>query len=320
MASPLLEQILAETKAVDKKYQQLALDRLQGQKISFPVGKDHPRFSSIKNYPLSCRHLTAEDLAKSALIFVDYKIAQEPWLKKLLKDDAPIIFLKAHEIEYQEIISLSDSLQHIEAMKKSHITAIGPGPLLYAVGYIAEKWECDSTYIPTTALSMSDTSTGGKVRIHRVKDNVYERHYYRSYYEPNEVIVDSRFLRDVPEHEVSSGVAEIVKHALYQSAGLLEYLLSNDFDPFNKKNTLLKAILWTAALKRTCLSVDPQETSTGANTILRAAHHISDQLEIESKLQMRHGNAVWRAMEIDTKSDETRARNFQLLAQKLWKK
>lgn len=318
MTLNLLGRIATETAKIDQRYLALSNAQVAQQKLVFPIPFFHPRASTISQYTLRCHKLTAQDFNHSTLIFIDHKMSQEPWLKKLISKNAAQIVLKAHEIEFEEIKSLSASLQHIQGMRKSHITAVGGGSLLYAVGYIAEQWECDSTYIPTTALSMSDTSIGGKVRIHRVRDSQYERHFYRSYYEPNEIIIDPRFLNTCPEHEVSLGLAEIVKHALYQSPGLLDYLLSKQFDPFEDKKGLIKAIMWTAALKHVCLTVDPHESEIGANKILRAAHDISDELEVESKLQMRHGKAVWRAIKIDLKDTE-KAKAYDALAQKLWR-
>lgn len=320
MASPLLGQILLETRELDHKYQKFSAAHILRQPITFPVAPSHPRFTHIQSYTLTAQKLTTKDFGQYTLIFLDHKVSKEAWVKQIIHKDAPVILLKSHEIEWEEIKSLSSSLQHIQGLKGGQIAAIGGGSLLYAVGYIAEQWQCEATYVPTTVLSMSDTSIGGKVRIHRVKEDVYERHFYRSYYEPTRIILDERFLCSLSEHEISLGVAEIVKHALYQSQGLLEYLLSPDFDPFNNQNSLLKAIMWTADLKRICLTVDPDEHEDGANAILRAAHTVADQLEVESKLQMRHGKAVWKAMEIDSELDPEKAKTFQSLAKKLWKK
>ncbi len=320
MASPLLSQILLETQALDHKYQKLSAAHILRHPITFPVSPNHPRFAHLKSYSLTAQKLVAKDFSDCTLIFLDHKVSKEAWIKQIIHKDAPVILLKSHEIEWEEIKDLSSSLQHIQGLKGGKIAAIGGGSLLYAVGYIAEQWQCEATYIPTTVLSMSDTSIGGKVRIHRVKDDVYERHFYRSYYEPNRIILDERFLPSLSEHEISLGIAEIVKHALYQSPGLLEYLLSPAFDPFNNQSSLLKATMWTADLKRICLTVDPEEHEDGANAILRAAHTVADQLEVESKLQMRHGKAVWRGMEIDCESDPEKAKTFAALAKKLWKK
>lgn len=320
MASPLLDQILRATRELDLKYQKLSAAHILRQPITFPVAPSHPRFAQLKHYTLTAQKLATKDFSDCTLIFLDHKVSKEAWIKQIIHKDAPVILLKSHEIEWEEIKSLNASLQHITSLKGGKIAAIGGGSLLYAVGYIAEQWQCEATYIPTTVLSMSDSSIGGKVRIHRVHDDIYERHFYRSYYEPDRIILDERFLLSLPEHEISIGIAEIVKHAIYQSPGLLAYLLSPAFDPFNNRDSLLKAIMWTADLKRICLIVDPDEHEDGANAILRAAHTVADQLEVESKLQMRHGKAVWRGMELDCEADPEKAKTFADLAKKLWKK
>jgi 3-dehydroquinate synthetase len=102
------------------------------------------------------------------------------------------------------------------------------------------------------------------------------------------------------------GLAEIIKHAVYQSSSLADYLLSDSFEPFNDKQSLLRSILWTADLKRICLENDPEESKDGSYLILRAAHDISDRLEEESGFTLDHGEAVERAMLEDLKDDPER--------------
>ncbi|MBI4836312.1 MAG: hypothetical protein HY817_03550 [Candidatus Abawacabacteria bacterium] len=164
---------------------------------------------------------------------------------------------------------------------------------------------------------MSDSSLGGKVRANRVEVSKFEKHAYKSFYEPNEVIVDMRFLETLRHDQSSWGLAEIVKHAIYQSTSLLNYLLSDSFNP-KIPQSLLKAILWCADLKRVCLEVDPEESREGSYKILRAGHDVSDKIEEKSHFTVSHGEAVWKGMEIDLKTDPTQYMYFQKLQEKLF--
>lgn len=81
-----------------------------------------------------------------------------------------------------------------------------------------------------TIITMSDTCIGGKVRLNDIQDGDFVKNAYRSCYEPSEILVDPQFLEGMTEHQIRYGLCKIMKHALYQSDGLLEYLLSDKIE------------------------------------------------------------------------------------------
>jgi 3-dehydroquinate synthase len=143
---------------------------------------------------------------------------------------------------------------------------------------------------------MSDACIGGKVRLNDIQNGEYIKHAHKTFYEPSEIILDPRFLESLDDEQIRTGLGEIIKHALYQSPSLAEYLVTDSFNPFSDKQSLLRAILWTADLKRVCLEIDPEESKEGSYKILRAAHDLSDKLEEKSGFTLAHGKAVEKAM------------------------
>lgn len=138
---------------------------------------------------------------------------------------------------------------------------------------------------------MADGS-GGKVRLNMIDKGRFFKHYYKSFYEPNQIILDSRFLDTLSEKQISTGLGEVIKHAIYQSQTLLDFLLSQDFDPYTNKKSLLKAILWTATLKAVCLKIDVEKNVNGSRKILRGGHELSDRIEEDTHFEIPHGLAV----------------------------
>lgn len=172
-------------------------------------------------------------------------------------------------------------------------------------------------YVPTSIIAMSDASMGGKIRLNTIEDGRFNKHAYKSFYEPSAVILDPQFLEYLNNEQIMVGLAEIIKHALYQSPRLTNYLLSDEFEPFHDRESLLRAILWTADLKRICLENDPEESKEGSYKILRAAHDISDKMEEQSQFTLSHGKAVEKAMVEDLRFEAEKSNLLARIYQKL---
>jgi len=138
---------------------------------------------------------------------------------------------------------------------------------------------------------MSD-SAGGKVRVNFVSNNRAYKHFYKSFYEPNAMFLDERFLESLPEKQKKIGFVEIIKHGLFQSPKLYDYLLNSGRDLFADIQKMKKAILWASDLKRVCIEMDVEENENGSRRILRGGHDFSDRIEEDLKLEIPHGIAV----------------------------
>ena len=76
--------------------------------------------------------------------------------------------------------------------------------------------------IPTTLLSQVDSSVGGKTAV----DFGGVKNVVGSFYQPEEVIADPKFLATLPDREIRCGLGEIVKYGALNS-GIFELLRKN---------------------------------------------------------------------------------------------
>jgi 3-dehydroquinate synthetase len=229
MATSKLADILALSQDVDIRWNKDNQTTFLGREIVFTVPSTHSRFNNFRSYKLSCNYLSPKIFSGQEIIVIDEKLINFSWLKETLPSQQNIIPLSAQESKVKEISFLNTTLSSLKLAPT--LVGIGGGVVLNTVGYLAEQLHSKLIYIPTTPISMSDSSTGGKVRVHRINSETIERNFYKSFYEPDFIIVDPRFLETLELFHFSYGLAEIVKHAFYQSPILLQYLLSEQF-PF----------------------------------------------------------------------------------------
>ena len=301
------QQILESSVPVDSQFAALSGKELLHFKLSFRVSPSHKRFGSVQNYTYEVGSMAQILKHENQLIIADNTFRALSWLNDELVDKS-VIWLTPREEETKERYWLDRFISDESMLQSSphEIVVIGGGILLNAGAYIAEQLGSDLAYIPTTVLAMSDGSIGGKVRANEIKNGIYHKHAYKSFYEPNRILIDPRFLQSLPDKQIAIGLGEVIKHGVYQSRALLEYLVSNDFYPQTDKDSLLKAVLWAAALKEVCLNIDPDETTDGSHVIMRGGHEASDKIEELSHFQIPHGTAVAIAVyeEMSQKSSE----------------
>jgi 3-dehydroquinate synthetase len=285
------EQILQNSVETDNKFQTITNEELQTHEISFKVPQSHPRSKDISGYDLKSTRLTREVFEGNKLIICDPGVAQNTFVGELLTNN--VVLEQAREDTFKELTWLRKFAKEKDLKNKSfeEIIAIGGGLTLNVASYLAELLELPSTQIPTSVISMADGS-GGKVRINLIDDGKFYKHFIKSFYEPDRILFDNRFLDSLTNQQVSSGLSEIIKHGIYQSKPLLDYITSEEFDPYNNKQSLLKAILWTANLKNICMKIDVEENENGSSRILRGGHVFSDRIEEETNFGIPHGIAV----------------------------
>lgn len=289
----LYQQILESSVPVDSQFATLSGEELVHVKLSFRVSPSHKRFGSVQNYTYEVGSIDQILKYENQLIIADNAFRGFSWLNEELVGRS-VIWLMPREEETKERHWLDRFIadENLRQSSLREIVVIGGGILLNAGAYIAEQIGSDLMYIPTTVLAMSDGSIGGKVRANEVEDGLYHKHAYKSFYEPNRILIDPRFLQSLPDKQIAIGLGEVIKHGVYQSRVLLEYLASDDFRPQIDKESLLKVILWAAALKEVCLNIDPDETADGSHIIMRGGHEASDKIEESSRFEVPHGTAV----------------------------
>ena len=188
--------------------------------------------------------------------------------------------------------------------RNSILVCIGGGTLGDLCGFIASTILRGVEYklIPTTLLSQVDSSIGGKNGI----NSKYGKNLIGSFYQPNEVIIDTKFLKTLPFREIKSGYAEIIKHALIKDKNFFNWLDKNYNKIFNLNTAFLEnAILKSIMIKLWYVKNDPKEKLINFNSraILNFGHTIGHSLETfyNYNSKLNHGEAISIGMLIEAK-------------------
>lgn len=181
--------------------------------------------------------------------------------------------------------------------RKALILLLGGGVVGDMGGFIAATYKrgLDFIHIPTTLMSMTDSSIGGKLGIDfdRIKNAIG---LFRN---PRGIFIHTGFLKTLPAHEMWSGFSEIVKHALIAN-NVLFRTLSNALGgavPVIDHEILHQSIL----VKKTLVERDPFESSV--RKALNFGHTIGHAIESQQLAAgepLTHGEAVAFGMIAET--------------------
>ncbi|QSE97753.1 3-dehydroquinate synthase [Fulvivirga lutea] len=152
---------------------------------------------------------------------------------------------------------------------------------------------CASTYkrgirfinIPTTLLAQVDASVGGKLG---VDFNGFKNHI-GLFAEPEAVLIDAIFLRTLPENELKSGYAEVIKHHLIRDFNGWNTLSQSEFNSLD----WLEIIKHSVKIKNQIVSEDPRES--GLRKILNFGHTVGHAIEshfLNTDEPLLHGEAI----------------------------
>jgi 3-dehydroquinate synthetase len=297
MRETLYQRILESAVAVDRQFALISSDELHAFKTSFVVPSSHARSKMIERYDYVSAPVSTAFGRDKTFVLVDNVLQSLSWMTEEIPATTTVHWLVPNEKETKECGSLDRFYaENIAGKQYDRIVAIGGGIVINAASYLAEKEQCSLAYVPTTVLAMADAAIGGKVRANVIENGACRKHAYKSWYEPDIIVVEPRFLETIPDAQVSVGMGEIIKQGVYQSRPLLDYLATDEFDPFHDRVALLRSILWAAALAANCLNVDPDESKDGSHIIMRGAHDASDKIEEASCFRVPHGIAVAQAI------------------------
>ncbi len=201
--------------------------------------------------------------------------------------DPKVITVPAGEA-YKKLQTISQLWQgFLEAGldRKSTVIALGGGVVGDMSGFAASTymrgiaWVC----VPTTLLSMVDASLGGKTGF----DLPEGKNLIGAFYPPKLVLADPHLLNTLPEAELISGMAEVVKHGIISDPELFA-LCGRGLDWV--KNNLEEVVKRAMAVKIKVIEEDPYEK--GIRAALNLGHTVGHAIELTSKFQLRHGEAV----------------------------
>ena len=217
---------------------------------------------SLKSYDVNLFKLTANERNKS--LTVANKIIQHLLKKNFNRSDCLIAFGGG---------VLGDLSAFISSLTKRGIKFVN---------------------IPTTLLAQVDASIGGKTGINSDQG----KNLIGTFYQPDFIISDPIVLKSLPQREIVSGYAEILKHALILDKKFFIWLTKNGKKIIEEKNKtfLISAIFKSCKIKSSIVSKDEKEKDL--RMILNFGHTFAHGFEGAKNFskKLNHGEAVLLGM------------------------
>ena len=222
-------------------------------------------------------------------------IESNPTFLSEFLEDVP--YLKIASGESSKSISwlgkACDFLAENKIDRSGVLFAIGGGVTGDLSGFVAASYlrGIDLVQVPTTLLSMVDSSVGGKtgVNLNAGKNLV------GAFHQPVEVIIDLSVLKTLPKREFSAGMAEVIKYGMLGNKGLYQNLQRMK-DPLNPLSEDLPAIVRQCCEdKANVVQADERESCSiqGGRALLNLGHTFAHAIEAVSGYgQYLHGEAV----------------------------
>jgi len=173
--------------------------------------------------------------------------------------------------------------------RKDLLVALGGGVVGDLTGFTAATYlrGIDFIQIPTSLLSMVDSSIGGKTGV----DFRSFKNMVGAFYMPRLVYMNLSVLRSLPDEQFQSGMGEVIKHGLIADSAYLDFLIENrerivSFDP----ESIFHVVKRSCEIKGAVVEEDPKEQ--GIRATLNFGHTIGHAVEKLSNFSLFHGQCV----------------------------
>lgn len=169
--------------------------------------------------------------------------------------------------------------------RKSTVVALGGGVTGDMAGFAASAYMRGIPWVglPSSLLSMVDASLGGKTGV----DLPEGKNLIGAFHPPSLVLADPNLLASLPEAELRSGLAEVVKHGIISDPGLFETCAAGYAAV---KSDLAGIVRRAMAVKIAVIEADPYER--GIRAALNLGHTVGHAVELVSGFKLRHGEAI----------------------------
>ncbi len=266
------------------------------KKINFStISQTYPVF--IGNKILSQLSLILNELNSDKILFI---VDKKVW--KLYKTEISYLINNINKKAFRIIFTASEtnksynSVQKIDSFLLKHkfgrdaiIVAVGGGITGDVSGFVAATYMRGILYfnVPTTLLSVVDSSIGGKTGINfaEVKNSI------GAFYQPSAVISDLEFLKTLSNNDIICGLGEIVKYAFLSDEEFFRLLNRNIKKVFSLDAEIIEELVYKSVKFKSGV-VQEDEKENGIRKILNFGHTFAHAIEIEQSHKIKHGEAV----------------------------
>ena len=179
-----------------------------------------------------------------------------------------------HHKSLESVAEIWQVLSDQGARRNAVLVNVGGGVITDLGGFAAScfKRGIHCVNIPTTLLAQIDASVGGKTGFdfNGLKNEI------GSFAIPDCVLIDNHFLSTLPERQIMSGFAEMLKHALLADEEHLAEAMQVDFAGVAEED-FLKLIRKSVAVKAAIVQSDPR--AKGLRKALNFGHTVGHAIE-----------------------------------------
>ena len=203
---------------------------------------------------------------------------------------------------WQTLNRVFDALLKARCGRDTLVVALGGGVIGDLAGFAAAVYQRGVAFVqvPTTLLAQVDSSVGGKTAInHELGKNMIG-----AFHQPRAVISDVATLDTLPERELRSGIAEVIKHGLALDAAFVEWLEGNmEALLARERDSLIHAVRRSCELKARIVAEDEREA--GARALINFGHSFGHAIEAGTGYgAWLHGEAISAGMVMATELSE----------------
>jgi len=190
--------------------------------------------------------------------------------------------------------TIYDALLSHKLDRNTTIIALGGGVIGDMAGFAAASYQrgVNLIQIPTTLLSQVDSSVGGKTAV----NHALGKNMIGAFYQPSAVIADTDTLNTLPDRELSSGLAEVIKYGLINDYDFFCWLQNNISLLLDRdKAALSYAIEVSCRSKANIVAADEKEQ--GQRALLNLGHTFGHAIETGMGYgEWLHGEAIATGM------------------------
>ena len=160
--------------------------------------------------------------------------------------------------------------------RRSTLVALGGGVVGDMGGFAAASYQRGINFIqvPTTVLSMVDSSVGGKTGVnHRLGKNMIG-----AFHQPQCVVIDTDTLSTLNDRELSAGLAEVIKYGLIRDTKFLSWLTENMSQLMARDPEALAYAIYRSCQHKAEVVAD-DEREQGQRALLNLGHTFGHAIE-----------------------------------------
>ena len=180
----------------------------------------------------------------------------------------------------ETVMSLVSEMIQAGITRSDVVVGIGGGMITDLSGFLASVYMRGMTFvsIPTTLLAMVDAAIGGKTGV-----NLAAKNSVGTFHLAESVIIDKEFLKTLPERELRTGFAEIIKYSCVLDSSLRKDLFEKQLD---------YEVIIAKSIKAKVAIVKKDTKEAGLRKVLNFGHTFGHAIEELSHYTLTHGEAI----------------------------